>query len=228
MAIKALIDQAADGSNQRSGTRRALRLETSGLLPDGQDANVTVHNISVTGLLLETGVDLATGETLSLALPETGLVEAEVVWRSERLYGCAFKVPLGAAALAAAQLQGLPVSEAGPAPQPAPIAAPRTGTGEALGLRLNRLRREAGLTLADVANRLGVSKPTVWAWEKGKARPIPERMAAIAEALGASPDDLVEAVGLETDIAHLLEDCRTRIAEACGTRPGAVRIMIEL
>jgi transcriptional regulator with XRE-family HTH domain len=228
MAIKALIDQPADGMSQRSGIRRALRLETSGLLPDGQDANVTVHNISLTGLLLETGVDLATGETLSLALPETGLVEAEVVWRSEQLYGCAFKTPLSAAALAAAQLQGLPVSEAGPAPQPASVAAPRTGTGEALGLRLNRLRREAGLTLADVANRLGVSKPTVWAWEKGKARPIPERMAAIAEALGASPDDLVEAVGLETDIAHLLEDCRTRIAEACGTRPGAVRIMIEL
>jgi transcriptional regulator with XRE-family HTH domain len=232
MAIKALIDQPADSMSQRSGMRRALRLETSGLLPDGQDANVTVHNISFTGLLLETGVDLATGETLSLALPETGLVEAEVIWRSEQLYGCAFKTPLGAAALAAAQLQGLPVSDAGPSPQPAPppspLAAPRTGTGEALGLRLNRLRREAGLTLADVANRLGVSKPTVWAWEKGKARPIPERMAAIAEALGASPDDLVEAVGLETDIAHLLEDCRTRIAEACGTRPGAVRIMIEL
>jgi transcriptional regulator with XRE-family HTH domain len=68
----------------------------------------------------------------------------------------------------------------------------------------------------------------VWAWEKGKARPLPERMAGIAEALGAAPDDLTEAAGHETDIAVLLDDCRSRIAQACGTRPGAVRIMIEL
>jgi len=32
-------------------------------------------------------------------------------------------------------------------------------------------RYEAGLTLKDVAGAVGVSKPTVWSWEKGKARP---------------------------------------------------------
>jgi transcriptional regulator with XRE-family HTH domain len=221
MAIKALIDQPATGSGQRAGMRRALRLEASGMLPGGQDANVTIHNISVTGLLLETGVDLASGEALSLALPEAGIVEAAIIWRSGQLYGCAFSAPLSRAALAAAQLAGLPVTETAAAP-------PRTGASESLGVRLNRLRREAGLTLADVANRLGVSKPTVWAWEKGKARPLPERMAAIAQALGAAPDDLTEAAGHETDIAALLDDCRSRIAQACGTSPGAVRIMIEL
>lgn len=226
MAIKALIDQPVTSTSQRSGMRRDLRLEASGMLPGGQDANVTVHNISVTGLLLETGVDLVSGETLSLALPEAGVVEAVIIWRSGQLYGCAFSAPLSPAAIAAAQLQGLPVSEAGP--MPAPAAPPRTGASETLGVRLNRLRREAGLTLADVAIRLGVSKPTVWAWEKGKARPLPERMAAIAEALGAAPNDLTEAAGHETDIAALLDDCRSRIAQACGTSPAAVRIMIEL
>ena len=228
MAIKALIDQPATGSGQRAGMRRALRLEASGMLPGGQDANVTVHNISVTGLLLETGVDLASGEAFSLALPEAGIVEAAIIWRSGQLYGCAFSAPLSHAALAAAQLAGLPVTETAAAPIPATAAPPRTGASESLGVRLNRLRREAGLTLADVANRLGVSKPTVWAWEKGKARPLPERMAAIAQALGAAPDDLTEAAGHETDIAALLDDCRSRIAQACGTSPGAVRIMLEL
>jgi transcriptional regulator with XRE-family HTH domain len=228
MAIKALIDQPATGSGQRAGMRRALRLEACGMLPGGQDANVTVHNISVTGLLLETGVDLASGEALSLALPEAGIVEAAIIWRSGQLYGCAFSAPLSLAALAAAQLAGLPVTETAAAPIPATAAPLRTGASESLGVRLNRLRREAGLTLADVANRLGVSKPTVWAWEKGKARPLPERMAAIAQALGAAPDDLTEPAGHETDIAALLDDCRSRIAQACGTSPGSVRIMIEL
>lgn len=232
MAIKALIDQPETGHGQRTSMRRALRLETSGMLPGGQDANVTVHNISVTGLLLETGLDLASGEALSIDLPEAGVVEAVIMWRSGQLYGCAFGAPLTSAAMAAAQLQGLPVFETDPAPDPAPAPAPapmrRTGANDALGGRLNRLRREAGLTLADVANRLGVSKPTVWAWEKGKARPLPERMAAIAEALGAAPDDLAEATGLETNGAALIDDCRSRIAQAYGTSPAAVRIMIEL
>jgi transcriptional regulator with XRE-family HTH domain len=225
MAIPAHIKQPARGHDQRAGERRPLQLEISGLLADGQEANVIVHNMSVSGLLLETGIALATGDRLTLDLPQAGAIEAAVMWRSERLYGCAFATPLGAGALAAAQLQGLPVSEAG-----TPASAPATGTAgsESLGSRLNRLRREAGLTLADVATRLGVSKPTVWAWEKGKARPLPERIPAIAEALGATADDLAESSGAQTDLAALIDDCRSRIAQACSTSPGAVRIMIEL
>ena len=204
-----------------------MRLEASGTLPDGREANVTIHNISAAGLLIETGIALARGETLTLDLPQAGRVEAAVVWRSEALHGCAFAAPLGAAALAAAQLQGLPVGELPSAALPVSRSG-QTGGGEALGVRLNRLRREAGMTLADVALRLGVSKPTVWAWEKGKARPLPERMAAIAAALGAAPEDLAEASSHNADTAALIAECRTRIAEACGTTPAAVRIMIEL
>lgn len=80
-------------------------------------------------------------------------------------------------------------------------------------MRINRLRREAGMTRADVALRLGVSKPTVWAREKGKARPLPERMAAIAEALGAAPEDLTEADSHNADTAALIAECCGRIAE---------------
>lgn len=228
MAIQAHIEQPATGHSQRTAVRRALRLETSGRLPDGQEANVIVHNISVSGLLLETGIALTTGERLTLDLPQAGLVEAAVVWHSEQLYGCAFATPLGTGALAAAQLQGLPVTETNPGLPSTATAAPMSGNSETLGMRLNRLRREAGLTLADVATRLGVSKPTVWAWEKGKARPLPERIPAIAEALGATADDLAEISGAQTDLAALIEDCRLRIAQACSTSPDAVRILIEL
>lgn len=223
MAIKAHLDQPAPGENLRGAPRRALRLETSGTLPGGREANVTIHNISAAGLLIETALELARGETLTLDLPQAGRVEAAVVWRSEGLHGCAFSAPLGAGALAAAQLQGLPVGEL-----PPPVRAGQSISGEALGVKLNRLRREAGMTLADVAQRLGVSKPTVWAWEKGKARPLPERMAAIAEALGAAPEDLAETASADADTAALIAGCRQRIAEACGTTPAAVRIMIEL
>lgn len=225
MAIKAHLDQPALGQNHRGVPRRALRLETSGMLPDGQEANVTLHNISAAGLLLESRPELQIGEELTLELPEAGPVAARIVWRSESLYGCAFAAPLGPAAMAAAQLQGLPVETSAP---PALSGGATSRPPEALPARLARLRREAGLTLADVASQLGVSKPTVWAWEKGKARPLPERKDAIARALGVEPRELAEQAACHADVDQVIADCRARIAAACNTVPDAVRIMIEL
>ncbi|MDP5102576.1 MAG: helix-turn-helix domain-containing protein [Erythrobacter sp.] len=229
MAIKAHLDSPSVGDSQRSVARRALRLEASGLGPDGGETNVTIHNISAAGLLIETALDLATGEQFALDLPEAGIVATVVVWRSEQLYGCAFERALGPAALAAAQLQGMSP------PKPAPTATyspqPRSNAPDMLGIQINRLRREAGLTLADVAAVLGVSKPTVWAWEKGKSHPLPERLNAIAAALGVEPAVLAQAAGstgASSAASAVIEDCRTRIAAACGTAPDAVRIMIEL
>lgn len=227
MALKAHLDTpvtsdapVADG---RRNTRRALRLETSGTLPDGIEANVTVHNISAAGLLIETALPLVVGEVLAVNLPEVGPVGAEIVWESERLFGCAFQQALGEAALAAAQLRG----SAAPAPMRRKQPQLGAGLGDALGVRLFRLRRERGLTLAQVASALGVSKPTVWAWEKGKARPIPERLGAIAKALGVSEDALVDA-GFGDESVAIVDECRMRIATAYGIQAKNVRIMIEV
>jgi transcriptional regulator with XRE-family HTH domain len=232
MAIKAHLDHPETVSDsQRATPRRALRLETSGMLAGAEgsqgEANVTIHNISAAGLLLETGLALAEGERLTLDLPEAGAVTAEVVWRSEHLYGCAFEQAIGPAALAAAQLQGfapgVPTRPAGPG-----ALAGTAASGDGLGARINRLRREAGLTLADIAAALGVSKPTVWAWEKGKARPLPERLGAIAAALGVAPEALATSAPAQREIDAVIAECRTRIAEVCGIDPQAVRIMVEL
>jgi transcriptional regulator with XRE-family HTH domain len=228
MAIKAHLYPPAPAEDRRAAPRRALRLDTGTVLAGGPDANVTIHNISAAGLLIETALELHSGEPITLSLPEAGAVEARIMWRSDRLYGCAFAAPLAPGALAAAQLQGMPVTENGTFAAPGGVQPPVTGAGEGLGMRLNRLRREAGLTLADVAARLGVSKPTVWAWEKGKARPLPERIDAIAEALGVPSAELTETIGTSADVGMVIEDCRARIAEACSTTPAAVRIMIEL
>lgn len=222
MAIRGHLDHPTPGASPRGSARRPLRLDTSAAVSSGAvQANVTVHNISAAGLLIETALALSPGDALNLDLPEAGSVTAIIVWRSETLYGCAFERTLGPAALAAAQLQGEP------ARAPA-LPEPRHTGREAVGTRINRLRREAGLTLADVAQALGVSKPTVWAWEKGKARPLPERIEAIAQVLGVPPADLAHGDGTVRETALLIEDCRTRIAAAYGVAPGAVRIMLDL
>ena len=79
MAIKAHLDSAAAGDSQRAAPRRDLQLSASGLGPDGEEANVTIHNISAAGLLIETALDLATGQQLAIDLPEAGIVTAAVV-----------------------------------------------------------------------------------------------------------------------------------------------------
>lgn len=230
MALKAYLettsspadDSQADAKpDRRRHPRRALRLETNGRVEDFE-ANVTVHNLSAVGLLIETELPLDVGEVLSINMPDIGPVGAEIVWESGNLFGCAFEQALGEAALAAALLRG-DVPGAKVAQKP-PQVLP---SGDPLGVRLNRLRRERSLTLAQVAAALGVSKPTVWAWEKGKARPLPERIEAIAEVLGVEPEELVDN-GQRGEAASVVDDCRLRIATAYGTQPQFIRIMIEV
>ena len=222
MALKAHLEQSslpASGEDRRQTERRALFLEASGTLPGGLEANVLIHNISPSGLLLETEMALAAEELLILDLPEAGAVRAVVVWQSGELFGCAFEQALDQAALAAVELRSDPAA--------VPLGPTLEAPPEPLGLKLNRLRRERGLTLAQVAGVLGVSKPTVWAWEKSKARPLPDRMEAIAHVLGVDARELEERHSKDQH-AGLVHDCRQRIATAYGTHPSMVRIMIEV
>ena len=229
MALKAYLEQAeltngitVDG---RRNPRRALKLHTSGVSDGGAPANVTIHNLSTVGLLIETDLELVPGDRLAIGLPDVGPVGAEIVWVSERLYGCAFEQALGEAALAKTQLKSDPA--AAPSAPGAPSALRKKSIGAGLGPQLNRLRRERSLTLEQVANALGVSKPTVWAWEKGKARPLPERISAIAEVLGVSDSDLVDS-GAHSKSGNIVEECRLSIASEYQIHPESVRIMIEV
>ncbi|MEO1731851.1 MAG: helix-turn-helix domain-containing protein [Pseudomonadota bacterium] len=222
MALKAHLEHGsihALPTDARKAERRALFLEVSGVLPGGLEANVLVHNISTTGLLMETEVALGENEKLMLDLPEAGAVRATIVWQSGFLFGCAFERSLDPKAMAAVELRADPAVEA--------VVPTLEAPTEPFGVKLNRLRRERGLTLAQVASVLGVSKPTVWAWEKGKARPVPDRLEAIAQVLGVDASEIEERLG-DDQHTSMVQECRLRIATAYGTHPSKVRIMIEV
>lgn len=58
--------------------------------------------------------------------------------------------------------------------------------------RLKELRRTAGLTLEELAERLGTSKQTIHRYENGVIANIPhEKIKRLAEALGVSPSELM-------------------------------------
>jgi len=91
-----------ESDNRRYASRRALRL---GATLSDSGVEVLIHDLSPTGLLIETGQPLTQGETLFVDLPERGPTAASVAWSSGRFYGCAFELSIPAAAVSAALLR---------------------------------------------------------------------------------------------------------------------------
>jgi DNA-binding transcriptional regulator YiaG len=215
MVIAAHFEQSPDEAGQAREPRRTLRLEAQGLTESGDAAPVLVHNISASGLLLESEVSLAAGERIDIDLPHAGATPARVIWASGSFFGCQFDAAISHAALSAAQLRG-------EAPETA-----RSPSGEPFGTRLQRLRKARGLTMAQLAAQLGVSKPTVWAWEQGKARPVEARMEALSQALGVpAPEMLMERSA--TGLPGLITRAKAQVAGALGVAPDKVRIVVDL
>ena len=57
--------------------------------------------------------------------------------------------------------------------------------------RLKTLRKEAGLTQVDVANKLGITQPAYASWERGVKKPTQENLVKISQVLNVSIDYLV-------------------------------------
>lgn len=89
MTLTATLASLETLQDDRRRVRRTLRLEVAAASEGRTLDQVVAHNISETGLLVETDADLSLGEMLSVDLP-TGSRSAEIVWSSDRLFGCKF------------------------------------------------------------------------------------------------------------------------------------------
>jgi hypothetical protein len=107
MGIQARL-QEGKSSDRRGAPRRRLALGSS-LEATGEA--VTIHDLSSSGMLIETAANLARGQDLEIELPHVGNVDAEVVWTSGRYFGCEFGEPLSKAAVSAALLRSEPPVE---------------------------------------------------------------------------------------------------------------------
>jgi hypothetical protein len=121
MSMLAYFQEPSGTPERRRSERRSLRLDLAGASASG--AQVTIHDLSLTGALLETSIGLGIGETFLVDVPEAGSVEAVVVWNGGEFYGCQFKSPISPAALSAALLISPPRAPAAvPAPPMDPVA----------------------------------------------------------------------------------------------------------
>jgi hypothetical protein len=111
IAARLQITPAAD---QRGSPRRKLCLGSS--LKTGID--VTIHDVSSGGLLIETGAELALFDGIEIELPDVGMTDAVIVWSGGRFYGCQFKKSVSQGTLSAALLRSPPVTPIDVAPLP--------------------------------------------------------------------------------------------------------------
>lgn len=241
MPIRATT-QPQDASPGRVAQRVRLKLEVSGSFERGTQANAVVHNLSATGILIETADALALDQRIAIDLPEAGQVRATVVWTSGTLSGCRFDKLLAKSAVSAAQLRNPSAMEA----QGLDDAEDATSR-QLLANRLLELRRRRGMSRSALAERAGLSAPSLWAWETGRVSPRRKNLLALARALDVSerellPDDDTGGLGGETDRAgprmidpegaQKLEDlirlAKRQIASAAGVDAASVKITIEL
>lgn len=231
---------------RRSEERRHLLFATTARGADGANQPVLVRDISARGLLLETEEGVILDSPIAVSLPEAGDVEAHVIWQGDKLAGCRLDDHLSQATIDAVRDRGDAAHaeqfDDGDASDP---AVPRTAA-RTLAARLKQLRIERDLTRAELAERSGISTPSIWAWETGRTVPRIGSLETLARGLGVAVSELQIGSGpLSIDmppfaagegggdvrmarLAELVAASKAQIAALAGTTPDRVTITIAL
>jgi len=108
-AVKPLLANLSDPSAHRArgAKRRSLSLTAMGQT-QGTAVKAIIHNLSETGLLLQTEAALKQDEIFQVGLSDEKLTEARVVWNDGELFGCEFLEPVSQATISAAILRAVP------------------------------------------------------------------------------------------------------------------------
>jgi len=228
-------------NERRSETRRHLLYATTARSGEGESQPVLVRDISSSGLLLETEEGQLLDNSFMVNLPEAGNIEAHVIWQGEKLAGCRLEEELSQATIDAVRASGA-AAHADESANDAPI--PRTAA-RTLAARLKQLRIERDLTRAELAERSGISTPSIWAWETGRTVPRIGSLETLAKGLGVHVSELqigaaipnvdfgspmpIES-GSENSqrLADVVAAARSQIASLAGVSSDKVRISIAL
>lgn len=120
------------------------------------------------------------------------------------------------------------------------------GESSEFARQLRSLRQAQGLTVLALAEAVGVSKVTIWKWEKGDTQPRARMIPQLAKALHVTPGRLQFSEDIpgpqhgltgpaaaqdHADQAEILSDviatAKRMIAEASGANPQNITISIE-
>lgn len=187
MSLLARFEQTGEGGERRASDRRALRLAITASLPESPQSAVTIHDLSVSGMLIESSAPLAEGERFQVFLPLIGGVDATVVWNSGNFYGCQFGELVPQSAVSAALLKSVPKDLAG------------GSAGHGSGDLLSQLR-DLNAQVDDLGAQLDRTIDRIATGGRGKAvRHSSSRVSAVVEpdpSRGTEPRRYSEPAGL--------------------------------
>lgn len=93
---------------------------------------------------------------------------------------------------------------------------------DTMGGRLSRARDAAGLTVAELARRLGVKTSTIQAWESDRSQPRANRLAMLAGVLNVSLSWLLHGIGTSP-----ADESRSELVQAVSANLQRLRRMHE-
>jgi hypothetical protein len=102
--MEAALREVGPSADNRAVSRFSLHLEVEGLAEKGA-TRVCIHDISQTGMLLQTAATLSVGDCICVDLPEAGVTDAVVIWSEHDFFGCEFRQGLASGAISAALLR---------------------------------------------------------------------------------------------------------------------------
>ncbi len=105
MVLSAQLENSGPKVDRRTSDRRVLKLRVPGSTASESGVPVLIHDMSVSGLLIQTEAGIDVGTMLDIQLPEVGPQSATVVWNRDQFFGCEFQSPLSKAGLSAALLK---------------------------------------------------------------------------------------------------------------------------
>jgi len=105
VVLLAHLDSSGLQADRRDSERHVLKLRVPGSTASEAGVVVLIHDLSRTGLLIETSANLAVGADLEVDLPETGVRQARVVWNGGHYFGCQFHEAISKGGLSAALLK---------------------------------------------------------------------------------------------------------------------------
>ncbi|WP_095011013.1 helix-turn-helix transcriptional regulator [Tsuneonella mangrovi] len=229
MYWNASLSQEGEQPAARSGAHGLSFIDaTKGTPPAAQACRVKA--VSENSLLLESKAVLDEGSTIVVALPNGKDVTAKVVWRDGQSHGCEFVVPLSSDAIESLTAETMVM------PTVLPQKPATANEDETFGMRLRRLRLARSINQAHLARQLGVSKVTVWNWEKDGSHPRTASLEQLAEIFecsvqelmfGAASPDAGDGLRPNGGLRETLEYYKAKIAEVAGTRPEDVAITIS-
>lgn len=102
--LLAEIQANEPSTDPRGAARRTLRLEVPAVTSRDR-TNALIHNLSETGLLIETSAVVEVGDRLDIDLPNAGPTEARVIWAQGEYVGCEFIARVSKGSVSAALLR---------------------------------------------------------------------------------------------------------------------------